>query len=97
MPYRVPFNTTCAVHRGKLRFPTDGQSNPTQMIVALALRLADTLKGHATGVAEVRRNLNLLFSGNTGGGADRLDRLAPIPGIRESLADHTDGGHNTGL
>ncbi len=103
-PARGVVDAQCQVHgvhglfiAGSSVFPTAGQSNPTQMIVALALRLAGTLKGRAPAVAEVRRNLNLRFSGNTGGGADRIDRLAPIPGIRESLAGHTDGGHDAGL
>jgi choline dehydrogenase-like flavoprotein len=38
---------------GSSVFPTSGQSNPTQMIVALALRLADTLKDRATANAEI--------------------------------------------
>lgn len=48
----------CQVHNvaglfisGSSVFPTAGQSNPTQMIVALALRLADLLKGRAAAVA----------------------------------------------
>ena len=52
----------CQVHSvyglfigGSSVFPTAGQSNPTQMIVALALRLADTLKDRATAVAEIRK------------------------------------------
>ena len=39
---------------GSSVFPTAGHANPTQMIVALAVRLADTLKGRATAVAEIR-------------------------------------------
>lgn len=36
---------------GSSVFPTTGHANPTQMIVALALRLADTLKDRATATA----------------------------------------------
>jgi choline dehydrogenase-like flavoprotein len=50
----------CQVHgveglfiAGSSVFPTAGQSNPTQMIVALALRLADTLKDRAAAVAVI--------------------------------------------
>jgi choline dehydrogenase-like flavoprotein len=50
----------CQVHSveglfiaGSSVFPTAGQSNPTQMIVALALRLADTLKDRAAAVAVI--------------------------------------------
>lgn len=38
---------------GSSVFPTSGHANPTQMIVALALRLADTLKDRATAFAEI--------------------------------------------
>ena len=38
---------------GSSVFPTAGQSNPTQMIVALALRLADRLKDRAAAVAVI--------------------------------------------
>lgn len=51
----------CQVHgvhglfiAGSSVFPTAGQSNPTQMIVALALRVADTLKSRMTAAAEIR-------------------------------------------
>ena len=51
----------CQVHgvhglfiAGSSVFPTTGQANPTQMIVALALRLADTLKNRAASVTEIR-------------------------------------------
>lgn len=40
---------------GSSVFPTAGHANPTQMIVALALRLADTLKGRATTAADIRK------------------------------------------
>ena len=40
---------------GSSVFPTAGHANPTQMIVALALRLADTLKGRATAAADIRK------------------------------------------
>jgi choline dehydrogenase-like flavoprotein len=43
---------------GSSVFPTSGQSNPTQMIVALALRLADTIKDRAAATAEIRRKPN---------------------------------------
>ena len=50
----------CQVHSveglfiaGSSVFPTAGQSNPTQMIVALALRLADRLKDRAAAVAVI--------------------------------------------
>jgi choline dehydrogenase-like flavoprotein len=50
----------CQVHSveglfiaGSSVFPTAGQANPTQMIVALALRLADTLKDRAAAVAVI--------------------------------------------
>jgi choline dehydrogenase-like flavoprotein len=56
-PARGVVDAQCQVHGvnglfigGSSVFPTSGQSNPTQMIVALALRLADTLKGRATAV-----------------------------------------------
>jgi choline dehydrogenase-like flavoprotein len=41
---------------GSSVFPTAGHANPTRMIVALGLRLADTLKNRATAVAAVRRS-----------------------------------------
>jgi len=52
----------CQVHNvdglfiaGSSVFPTAGQSNPTQMIVALALRLADLLKDRASVVTATGR------------------------------------------
>jgi choline dehydrogenase-like flavoprotein len=39
---------------GSSVFPTAGQANPTQMIVALALRIADTLKDGAIAFTEIR-------------------------------------------
>jgi choline dehydrogenase-like flavoprotein len=54
----------CQVHNvdglfvgGSSVFPTAGQSNPTQMIVALALRLADTLKDRASVAAQAGREV----------------------------------------
>jgi choline dehydrogenase-like flavoprotein len=41
---------------GSSVFPTSSHANPTQMIVALALRLADTLKGRAGAVTVAGRN-----------------------------------------
>jgi choline dehydrogenase-like flavoprotein len=66
-------NAQCQVHgidglfiAGSSVFPTAGQANPTQMIVALALRLADTLKNRATAVAVVRRSApDLAIHNNT--------------------------------
>jgi choline dehydrogenase-like flavoprotein len=61
-PARGVVDTQCQVHGvsglfigGSSVFPTAGHANPTQMIVALALRLADTLKGRTTAVAEIRK------------------------------------------
>ena len=61
-PARGVVDAQCQVHGvhglfvgGSSTFPTAGQSNPTQMIVALALRLADRLKDRATAVAEISR------------------------------------------
>lgn len=61
-PARGVVDAQCQVHgvhglfvEGSSVFPTCGQSNPTQMIVAMALRLADSLKSRATIVAEVGR------------------------------------------
>jgi choline dehydrogenase-like flavoprotein len=48
---------------GSSVFPTAGQSNPTQMIVALALRLADLLKDRA---AVVTRTGLEVGAGNPG-------------------------------
>jgi choline dehydrogenase-like flavoprotein len=60
-PARGVVDAQCQVHGvnglfigGSSVFPTAGHANPTQMIVALALRLADTLKGRAPAVAEIR-------------------------------------------
>jgi choline dehydrogenase-like flavoprotein len=54
----------CRVHNvdglfigGSSVFPTAGQSNPTQMIVALALRLADTLKERASVATQAGREV----------------------------------------
>jgi len=60
-PARGVVDTQCQVHgvqglfiAGSSVFPTSGHANPTQMIVALALRLADKLKDRATAVAEIK-------------------------------------------
>ena len=54
-PARGVVNSQCQVHGisglfvgGSSVFPTSGHANPTQLIVALALRLADILKDRAT-------------------------------------------------
>ena len=54
-PARGVVDAQCQVHgvhglfvEGSSVFPTAGHANPTQMIVAMALRLADTLKSRAT-------------------------------------------------
>lgn len=83
-PAQGVVDADCQVHGvqglfigGSSVFPTAGQSNPTQMIVALALRLADTLKDRATGhysgwhkpgVEPVRSNAQsrVLVTGATG-------------------------------
>ena len=71
-PARGVVDAQCQVHGveglfvgGSSVFPTAGQSNPTQMIVALALRLADALKARATAVAEVRRIPTVAIQGDT--------------------------------
>jgi choline dehydrogenase-like flavoprotein/nucleoside-diphosphate-sugar epimerase len=53
-PARGVVDAQCQVHgihglfiAGSSVFPTAGHANPTQMIVALAVRLADTLRAHA--------------------------------------------------
>ena len=53
-PARGVVDAQCQVHgvhglfiAGSSVFPTAGHANPTQMIVALAVRLADTLKDRA--------------------------------------------------
>ena len=53
----------CQVHgvhglfvAGSSVFPTAGHANPTQMIVALAVRVADTLKEFATASPKSREN-----------------------------------------
>jgi choline dehydrogenase-like flavoprotein len=55
----------CQVHSvkglfiaGSSVFPTAGQANPTQMIVALALRLADTLKDRPAAVAVISEGVS---------------------------------------
>jgi choline dehydrogenase-like flavoprotein len=60
-PARGVVDPQCQVHgvqglfiAGSSVFPTAGQSNPTQMVVALALRLADALKIRAAVVGEIR-------------------------------------------
>jgi choline dehydrogenase-like flavoprotein len=60
-PARGVVDPHCQVHgvrglfvAGSSVFPTAGQANPTQMIVALALRLADTLKGHVAAPFPIR-------------------------------------------
>ena len=62
-PVRGVVDAQCQVHGvnglfigGSSVFPTSGHANPTQMIVALAVRLADTLKDRADAVAEISRN-----------------------------------------
>ena len=69
-PARGVVNAQCQVHGvnglfigGSSVFPTAGHANSTQMIVALALRLADTLKGRATAVAEIREQASGQYSG----------------------------------
>ena len=59
-PTRGVVDAHCQVHGvaglfigGSSVFPTSGQSNPTQTIVALALRLADILKARAGAVAHI--------------------------------------------
>jgi choline dehydrogenase-like flavoprotein len=72
-PARGVVNAKCQVHgidglfvAGSSVFPTAGQANPTQMIIALALRLADTLKNRTTTVAAVRRSVpDLAIHNNT--------------------------------
>jgi choline dehydrogenase-like flavoprotein len=72
-PARGVVNAKCQVHgidglfvAGSSVFPTAGQANPTQMIIALALRLADTLKNRITTVAAVRRSVpDLAIHNNT--------------------------------
>jgi choline dehydrogenase-like flavoprotein len=56
-PARGVVDAECQVHgvrglyvAGSSVFPTAGQANPTQTIVALAVRLADTLKARTTAV-----------------------------------------------
>jgi choline dehydrogenase-like flavoprotein len=59
-PARGVVDAQCQVHGidglfigGSSVFPTTGHANPTQMIVALALRLADTLKDRAAATASL--------------------------------------------
>jgi len=61
-PARGVVDAQCQVHGvnglfigGSSVFPTAGHANPTQMIVAMALRLADTLKGRATAAADISK------------------------------------------
>jgi choline dehydrogenase-like flavoprotein len=61
-PARGVVDAQCQVHGvnglfigGSSVFPTAGHANPTQMIVAMALRLADTLKGRATAAADINK------------------------------------------
>jgi choline dehydrogenase-like flavoprotein len=60
-PARGVVDAQCQVHGvqglfigGSSVFPTSGHANPTQMIVALALRLADKLKDRVTAVGETK-------------------------------------------
>ena len=60
-PARGVVDAHCQVHgvhglfvAGSSVFPTSSHANPTQMIVALALRLADTLKDRVAAVARLR-------------------------------------------
>jgi choline dehydrogenase-like flavoprotein len=69
-PSQGVVDAQCQVHNvdglfvgGSSVFPTAGQSNPTQMIVALALRLADLLKDRA---AVVTRTGLEVGAGNPG-------------------------------
>jgi choline dehydrogenase-like flavoprotein len=62
-PARGVVDAQCQVHGvdglfvgGSSVFPTSGHANPTQMIVAMALRLADTLKGRMAAVARESRS-----------------------------------------
>ena len=64
-PARGVVNSQCQIHGidglfvgGSSVFPTASHCNPTQMIVALALRLADTLKDRAIAVSKVRIRSN---------------------------------------
>jgi choline dehydrogenase-like flavoprotein len=59
-PAQGVVDAQCQVHGvdglfigGSSVFPTAGHANPTQMIVALALRLADTLKARGAAVADI--------------------------------------------
>ena len=59
-PSQGVVDSECQVHGvnglfigGSSVFPTAGHANPTQMIVALALRLADTLRGRSVAVGEI--------------------------------------------
>jgi choline dehydrogenase-like flavoprotein len=63
-PSQGVVDAQCQVHNvdglfigGSSVFPTAGQSNPTQMIVALALRLADLLKDRASVVTQTGREV----------------------------------------
>ena len=60
----VKSTTWTTVHRRELRLPTAGQSNPTQMIVALALRLADLLKDRASVVTQTGREVGAANPGD---------------------------------
>ena len=59
-PAQGVVDAQCQVHgvnglfvAGSSVFPTAGHANPTQMIVVLALRLADTLKGRTTALSKL--------------------------------------------
>jgi choline dehydrogenase-like flavoprotein len=79
-PARGVVDAQCQVHGvqglfigGSSVFPTSGHANPTQMIVALALRLADKLKDRATAFAEIALSEH---RGVSAGGGEVLSDLS---------------------